>query len=80
MPFEKKVIGVKWIYKTKYKPNGEIQKFKVRLVAKGYAQEYGIFYEEIFAPVARMETVRLMFAIATHKDWPIYQLDVKSAF
>lgn len=80
MPFEKKVIGVKWIYKTKYKPNGEIQKFKARLVAKGYAQEYGIFYEEIFAPVARMETVRLMFAIATHKDWPIYQLDVKSAF
>lgn len=80
MPFEKKVIGVKWIYKTKYKPNGEIQKFKARLVAKGYAQEYGIYYEDIFAPVARIETVRLMFAIATHKDWPIYQLDVKSAF
>ncbi|GKV41367.1 hypothetical protein SLEP1_g48909 [Rubroshorea leprosula] len=56
-----KTIGVKWIYKTKFKENRAIDKFKARLVAKGYKQEFGIDYQEVFAPVARMDTIRLVF-------------------
>ncbi|KAL0363825.1 UNVERIFIED_CONTAM: Retrovirus-related Pol polyprotein from transposon TNT 1-94 [Sesamum angustifolium] len=75
-----KIVGVKWIYKTKFNEKGEVDKFKARLVVKGYAQKYGIDYTEVFAPVARMETVRLVIALATQKGWAVYQLDVKSAF
>ncbi|GKV11116.1 hypothetical protein SLEP1_g22397 [Rubroshorea leprosula] len=79
-PEEHKTIGIKWIYKTKLKENGEVDKFKVRSVAKGYKQEFGIDYQEVFAQVARMDTIRLVIALATQNSWPIYQLDVKSAF
>ncbi|GLT50492.1 hypothetical protein SLA2020_239750 [Shorea laevis] len=75
-----KTIGVKWIYKTKLKENGEVDKFKARLVAKGYKQEFGIDYQEVFAPVVRMDTIRLVIALVAQNSWPIYQLDVKSAF
>lgn len=68
------------MYKTKLNESGEVDKFKARLVVKGYAQQYGIDYTEVFAPVARMETVRLVIAFAAKKGWPIHQLDVKSAF
>ena len=57
-----------------------MDKYKVRLVAKGYKQKYGIDYKEVFAPVARQDTIRLIISITTQKSWPIYQLDVKSAF
>lgn len=58
---EKKMIGVKWVYKTKYKPNGEVEKYKARLVAKGYTQEYGVDYKEVFSPVARIDVVRVFY-------------------
>lgn len=80
LPHGKKLIGVKWVYRIKYKPNGEISKYEARLVAKGYSQVYGVDYEEIFAPVARLETVRVLLAVAVQKQWPVFQLDVKSAF
>lgn len=64
MPPEKKLIGDQWIYKRKYRPDGEFSKYKARLVAKVYAQEHGIDYEDIFALVARMETIRVMSALA----------------
>jgi hypothetical protein len=80
LPVGKKKIGVKWIYKTKLKENGEVDKHKARLVAKGYVQQQGIDYNEVFAPVARMDTVRMIIALAAQKGWTIYQLDVKSAF
>ncbi|GKV07212.1 hypothetical protein SLEP1_g19010 [Rubroshorea leprosula] len=70
----------KWIYKTKLKENGKVGKFKARLVAKGYKQEFGIDYQEVFAPVVRMDTIRLVIALVAQNSWPIYQLDVKSAF
>lgn len=63
LPLGKKKIGVKWIFKRKYKPNGEVDKLKARLVAKGYNQEYGVDYEEIFAPVARMDTIRILIVL-----------------
>jgi hypothetical protein len=71
---------VKWVYKTKLNEHGAVDKYKARLVVKGYSQQYGVDYTEVFAPVARMETIRLVVALAAQRGWTIYQLDVKSAF
>ena len=57
-----------------------MEKYKARLVAKGYKQQYGIDYEEVFAPVARLETVRLLISLAAQMKWKILQMDVKSVF
>ncbi|KAL8106255.1 hypothetical protein AgCh_029879 [Apium graveolens] len=80
LPVGAKRIGVKWIYKTKLNEAGEVEKYKARLVAKGYLQEHGIDYNEVFAPVARMDTVRMILALAAQRNWVVYHLDVKSAF
>ena len=66
-PHGKDIIGVKWVYKTKLNPDGTIQKHKVRLVAKGYSQQPGIDYNETFAPVARLDTIRALIALASQK-------------
>ncbi|KAJ6856654.1 hypothetical protein NC651_038340 [Populus alba x Populus x berolinensis] len=80
LPSRGKTIGVKWVFKTKFNENGEVDKYKARLVAKGYCQQHGIDYAEVFAPVARLDIIRIVISIAAHKSWVIYQLDVKSAF
>ncbi|WVZ09086.1 hypothetical protein V8G54_022432 [Vigna mungo] len=80
LPDYKKAIEVKWIFKTKYKPDGKIAKLKARLVAKGFLQQPGIDFTDVYAPVARLETVRIMVAIAKSNNWSINQMDVKSAF
>lgn len=80
LPPRKKPIGVKWVYKTKYKSNGEVDRFKARLVAKGYKQKPGIDYFEVFAPVSRLDTVRMIISIAAQNNWKLHQMDVKSAF
>ncbi|KAH9735190.1 hypothetical protein KPL71_017659 [Citrus sinensis] len=80
LPMGQRTIGVKWVYKTKLKENGEIDKYKARLVAKGYKQEFGVDYKEVFAPVARLKTIRLIIALAAQNSWPVFQLDVKSTF
>nr|GEU92827.1 putative ribonuclease H-like domain-containing protein [Tanacetum cinerariifolium] len=79
-PFGKIVIRLKWLWKNKKDKDQTIIRNKARLVAKGYAQEEGIDFEESFAPVARLEAVRIFVACATHKSFPIYQMDVKTAF
>ncbi|KAM1032295.1 hypothetical protein ACFX2I_035891 [Malus domestica] len=79
-PTNKPIIGVKWVFKTKLNLDGTVQKNKARLVAKGYAQKPGIDYNETFAPVARLDTIRTLIALAAQKSWKLYQLDVKSAF
>ncbi|XP_020421259.1 uncharacterized protein LOC109949598 [Prunus persica] len=79
-PFNKPVIGVKWVYKTKLNLDGTVQKNKARLVAKGYSQKPGIDYNKTFAPVARLDTIRTLIVLAAQKEWHLYQLDVKSAF
>ncbi|GKV19319.1 hypothetical protein SLEP1_g29599 [Rubroshorea leprosula] len=79
---QRKKRRLAWLedYETKLKENGEVDKFKARLVAKGYKQKFSINYQEVFAPVARMDTIRLVIALASQNSWLIYQLDVKSAF
>lgn len=68
LPKGHKTIGVKWVYKIKLKENSEIDKYKVRLVAKGYKQEYCVDYTKVFAPVARHDKIRLMIALAAHNS------------
>ncbi|GJS40666.1 retrovirus-related pol polyprotein from transposon TNT 1-94 [Tanacetum coccineum] len=80
LPKGHKPIGVKWVYKKKMNVEGEVHRYKARLVAKGYRQKVGIDYDEIFAPVARMETIILLVSLAAQNSWKIYQMDVKSAF
>ncbi|PWA73649.1 ribonuclease H-like domain, Reverse transcriptase, RNA-dependent DNA polymerase [Artemisia annua] len=80
LPEKQKAIGLKWVYKTKRDAQGKIIKHKARLVAKGYVQEQGIDFDEVFAPVARIETVRLILALAAYHGWQVHHLDVKSAF
>ncbi|GJY85920.1 retrovirus-related pol polyprotein from transposon TNT 1-94 [Tanacetum coccineum] len=74
------IIALKWIYKVKLDEYGDVLKSKARLVAKGYRQEEGIDFEESFAPVARIEAIRILIANAATKNMIIYQMDVKTAF
>ncbi|GJS84110.1 putative ribonuclease H-like domain-containing protein [Tanacetum coccineum] len=79
-PKRKRAIGTKWVFKNKKDERGIVIKNKARLVAQGYTQEEGIDYDEVFAPVARIEAIRLFLAYALFKDFVVYQMDVKSAF
>ncbi|CAL1352482.1 unnamed protein product [Linum trigynum] len=74
------VIGSRWVYTLKFLPDGTLERYRARVVAQGYSQEYGIDFEETFAPVAKMVSVRSLLAVASIRQWPLYQLDVKNAF
>ena len=74
------IIGTKWIFRNKLDKNGYVTRNKARLVAKGYNQEEEIDFDETFAPVARLEAIRLLLAYASSMDIKLYQIDVKSAF
>ncbi|KAE8734503.1 hypothetical protein F3Y22_tig00000764pilonHSYRG00191 [Hibiscus syriacus] len=76
LPKGHKVIGVKWVYKTKQNAKGEIERHKARLVSKGYSQKDVIDYDEVFALVARLETIRLIISLAAQNKWKIQQMDV----
>ncbi|GKF04241.1 putative ribonuclease H-like domain-containing protein [Tanacetum coccineum] len=80
LPNGKRAIGTKWVYRNKKDKKGIMIKNKAILVAQGYTQEEGIDYDEVFAPVARIEAIRLFLAYASFKDFEVYQMDVKSAF
>ncbi|KAH9743821.1 hypothetical protein KPL70_003436 [Citrus sinensis] len=79
-PEHQSIIGTKWVFRNKMDESGVIVRNKARLVAQGYNQEEGIDFDETFAPVARLESIRMLLAYACHKDFILYQMDVKSAF
>ncbi|GJS10709.1 putative ribonuclease H-like domain-containing protein [Tanacetum coccineum] len=80
LPFGKRAIRTKWVFKNKKDERGIVIRNKARLVAQGHRQEEGIDYEEVFAPVARIEAIRLFLAYASFMGFLVYQMDVKSAF
>ena len=80
LPANRKTIGNKWVFIFNYKPSGETERYKARLVAKGYSQRDGIDYEEKSSLVVKMVTVRCIISMVVHNGWPLFRLDVNSAF
>ncbi|GKD28868.1 putative RNA-directed DNA polymerase [Tanacetum coccineum] len=80
LPSGRRTIGIKWIFKVKYKFTGEVERFKARLVDKGFNQKEGIDYAEIFSPLVKMVTVRCVLSLVIQRGWTVYQLDINNAF
>ena len=80
LPSGKSAIGCKWVYKIKTRSDGTVDRYKACLVARGFTQEHGIDFEETFAPVARLSSVRTLIAVSVARKWPLFQMDVKNAF
>lgn len=80
LPPGRKAISLKWVYKVKKNTKDEVVKYKARIVARGFVQKQGVNFDEVFAPVTRLETVRLLLALAAKNSWEVHHLDVKSAF
>ena len=80
LPLGQSLVGRQWVYKIKTKADGFVERYKARLVAKGFTQKYGIDYEETFAPIACLTSVRFLIVMATIRHWPLYQMNVKNAF
>lgn len=76
----KKPIDVKWVYNMKQRPTDEISKNKARLIARVFLQKPGIDFDDVYAPVAGPETIRIIVSAVTYKGWNIHHLDVKSPF
>eukprot|EP00795_Rhopilema_esculentum_P017528 gene17528-biopygen6440 len=79
-PKDRKAIGCKWVFKVKYDENGQVERFKSRLVAKGYSQKYGVDFDETFSPVVRFSSIRALLAFAVQNRMLIHQMDVTTAF
>lgn len=77
---EKNVIDTKWVFKNKLNEDDQVVSYKERLVCKGYAQVEGIDFQETFAPIVRLEAIKMFLAFASFKKIKVYQMDVKSAF
>ena len=79
MPEGKNIVGNKWVFKVKRDENGDVQRYKARLVAQGYSQTEGVDYNEVFSPVVRNTTIRSLLALSNAKDWEVHQMDVRTA-
>ena len=80
LPLGRKLVQCKWVFKTKFAADYSPLKYKEILVAKGYSQVHGIDYNETFSPVAKMDSIRLVLAIAASKQWKVHHMDVKCTF
>uniref|UniRef100_H3G5X7 Reverse transcriptase Ty1/copia-type domain-containing protein n=3 Tax=Phytophthora ramorum TaxID=164328 RepID=H3G5X7_PHYRM len=80
LPKGRKAIGCRWVFRVKENQAGEIERFKTRLVAKGFSQKYGIDYDETFAPVAKFTSIRIVLSLAAKYGLKLHQMDVKTAF
>jgi len=80
LPAGRKPVSCKWVFKIKQGANGEVERYKARLVARGFTQTYGVDYNETFAPVAKFTSIRCILALAALEDMEIHQMDVKTAF
>ena len=80
LPKGKIPVSCRWVFTLKCKADGSIDRHKARLVARGYTQTYGIDYQETFAPVAKLNTIRILISLAINFDWPLQQYDIKNAF
>ena len=80
LPQGKHVVGNRWVYAVKEHSDGLLERYKARMVAKGFTQKYGIDCQETFAPVAKMNTVHLLLALVAHRGWILQQYDVKNTF
>jgi hypothetical protein len=80
LPYGRKLVRCRWVYRTKSVAYGQINIYKSKLVAKGFQQVHGIDYNETFAPIAKMDSIRFPLAIATTKGYGVHYMDVKKAF
>jgi Reverse transcriptase (RNA-dependent DNA polymerase) len=80
LPKDRRAVKCKWVYCIKFGADGKPNRFKARLVAKGFTQILGLDYDETFSPVTRLDSIRILLALATLEDWEIHQIDVKMAF
>jgi hypothetical protein len=79
-PSRKKLVICRWVYRTKSTADGQISRYKARLVSKGFQQVHGIDYDDTFAPIAKKDSIRLELSITASKGWEVHQMDVKNAF
>jgi hypothetical protein len=79
LPYIRKLVICRWVYRTKSAADGQISKYKAKLIYKGFQYVHGIDYDDTFAPVAKMDSIHLALAIAATKGWEVHQIDVKNA-
>ena len=80
LPYGKHTVGSKWVFTIKYNSDGKVDRYKARLVPPGFTQTQGLDYEETFASVAKLNSIRVLLSLAVNLDWRVHQLDIKKCF